>query len=101
MNNSYHIVNLHVWHAERGDEMDSASKIYQQEEKVITKGTPSMSSRLYACTCIIHLISLNCTQQRGETPLHHAAMWRNAEVVCVLLIAGFKFREKDQEVLKV
>ena len=43
----------------------------------------------------IHFVNLIVTQQWGETPLHHAAMRGNAEVVNALLKAGSKVDEKD------
>ena len=44
----------------------------------------------------IHCVTLIVTQQRGKTPLHHAARSRNAEVVNALLKAGSKVDEKDE-----
>ena len=44
----------------------------------------------------IHFINLIVTQQSRETPLHHAAMSGNAEVVNALLKAGSKVDEKDE-----
>ena len=44
----------------------------------------------------IHFVNLIVTQQRGETPLHHAAESGNAEVVNILLKAGSKVDEKDK-----
>ena len=44
----------------------------------------------------IHFVNLIVTQQRGETPLHHAAWSGNAEMVNALLKAGSKVDEKDQ-----
>ena len=44
----------------------------------------------------IHFVNLIVTQQAGETPLHHAARSRNAEVVNALLKAGSKVDEKDE-----
>ena len=43
----------------------------------------------------IHFVYLIVTQQRGETPLHHAAWSGNTEVVNALLKAGSKVDEKD------
>ena len=43
-----------------------------------------------------HFVHLIVTQQSGKTPLHHAAMWENAEVVNALLKAGSKVDEKDK-----
>ena len=44
----------------------------------------------------IHFANQTVTQQGGVTPLHHAAMWGNAEVVDALLKAGSKADEKDE-----
>ena len=44
----------------------------------------------------IHFFYLIVTQQMGKKPLHHAAMWGNAEVVNALLKAGSKVDEKDE-----
>ena len=37
-----------------------------------------------------------CTQQMGQTPLHHAAESGNAEVVNALLKAGSKVDDKNE-----
>ena len=42
---------------------------------------------------LVHLID---TQQTGMTPLHHAAMSGNAEVVIALLNAGSKVDKRDE-----
>ena len=34
--------------------------------------------------------------QKGETPLHDAAMWGNVEVINALLKAGSRVDEKDE-----
>ena len=44
----------------------------------------------------IHFVNLIVTQQRGKTPLHHAARSGNTEVVNALLTAGSKVDEKDE-----
>ena len=44
----------------------------------------------------IHFVNLIVTQQIGGTPLHHAAMSENAEVVNALLRAGSKVDEKEK-----
>ena len=44
----------------------------------------------------IHFVNLIVTQQAGKTPLHHAAMSGDAEVVNALLKAGSKVDETDQ-----
>ena len=45
---------------------------------------------------IVHFVNLIVTQQRGETPLHHAGESENAEVVNALLKAGSKVDEKNR-----
>ena len=54
-----------------------------------------LESCLYAGTCTFIFFYLIVTQQRGETPLHHAAESGNTEVVNALLKAGSKVDEKD------
>ena len=44
----------------------------------------------------IHFVHLIVTQQGGETPLHLAARFGNAEMVHALLKAGSKADEKDE-----
>ena len=44
----------------------------------------------------IHSVNLIVTQQRGKTPLHHAARSGNAEVVNALFKAGSMVDEKDE-----
>ena len=44
----------------------------------------------------IHFVNLIVTQQKGETPLHHAARSGNAEMVNALLKAGSMVDEKNE-----
>ena len=44
----------------------------------------------------LHFVNLIVPEQKGETPLHHAVMRGNAEVVDALLKAGSMVDEKDK-----